>query len=230
MHTHIGRCPKRRRTVLSNNKSRDPLLYIQQPHFTFPKADMQQTYLVKKEEAETKKSTPIPLAEVENKAQTQTKSEHERNHKSSSRGQEVKVKRVEGNKIAELNLEREESVVGKDETFKQELNPAVVQEVIDQYHEKKPTEDKDRASKQHSYSFKRVKSFKEMSTTEKLNYLVHFPKLLPPVPCIFVTANSSVRGFLVNRTEDSVEVKQFNEKILQIPLEKLTDVKMIGIQ
>ena len=69
-----------------------------------------------------------------------------------------------------------------------------------------------------------------MSTTEKLNYLVHFPKLLPPVPCIFVTDNSSVRGFLVERTEDSVKVKQFNEKILHIPIEKLTDVKMIGIQ
>jgi hypothetical protein len=214
---------------LSNNKSRDPLLYIQQPHFTFPKANMQQTYLAKKEEAETKRSTASPLAEVETK--TQTRSEPERNHKSPSRGPEAKVKKVEGSKIAELGLEREEeSIVTKAESVKQELNPAVVQEVIDQYHEENPNEGKAPTSKQHSYSFKRVKSFKEMSTTEKLNYLVHFPKLLPPVPCIFVTGNSSVRGFLVNRTEDFIEIKQFNEKILYIPIEKLTDIKMIGIQ
>ena len=184
--------------------------------------------MVKKEAAETKRSTAIPLAEVETK--TQTRSESERNHKSSSRGPEAKVKKVEGSKIAELDIEREEPVATKAELVKQELNPAVVQEVIDQYHEENPNEGKAPTSKQHSYSFKRVKSFKEMSTTEKLNYLVHFPKLLPPVPCIFVTGNSSVRGFLVNRTEDSVEVKQFNEKILHIPIEKITDIKLIGIQ
>ena len=58
---------------MSNNKSRDPLLYIQQPHFSFPKADMQQTYLAKKEVAEAKRSTSvIPLAEVESKTQTRS--------------------------------------------------------------------------------------------------------------------------------------------------------------
>ncbi|MCQ6274290.1 hypothetical protein JMM81_04775 [Bacillus sp. V3B] len=214
---------------MSNNKSRDPLLYIQQPNFTFPKANMQQTYLVKKEE-ETKKSTPTPLSDVENK--TQIRSESERSHKSSSRGQEAKVKKGEGNKIAELNPEREERADSQADESKQELNSTVVQEVIDQYHEKEQKEDKASANKQkqHSYSFKRVKSFKEMSTTEKLNYLVHFPKLLPPVPCIFITGNSSVRGFLMNRTEESVEIKQFNETIMHIPIENLTDVKMIGLQ
>jgi hypothetical protein len=227
---HIGRFPKRRRAALSNNKSRDPLLYIHQPDLKFPKANMQQTYLVKKEETETQKPEPSSVAETEVENKKQTQPEQERNHKSSSRGQETKAKKGEGNKIAELNFAEEEHIASKDESSKQELNPTVVQDVIDQYHEKDSKEEKAQANKQHSYSFKRVKSFKEMSTTEKLNYLVHFPKLLPPVPCIFITGNRSVKGFLVSKTEDSIEVKQFNEKIIQILIEHLTDVKMIGIQ
>ncbi len=50
-----------------------------------------------------------------------------------------------------------------------------------------------------------------MNTIERLNYLVHFPKLLPPVPCVFVTKSRSVKGFLVKKTEDSIEIKQFND-------------------
>ena len=75
-----------------------------------------------------------------------------------------------------------------------------------------------------------MKSFKEMNTIERLNYLVHFPKLLPPVPCVFVTKSRSVKGFLVKQTEDSIEIKQFNDQMMQISLRELIEVKMIGLK
>ena len=114
----------------------------------------------------------------------------------------------------------------------EELPSSSIQDVIHQYHKQDQNDvpSTNPMRKKQSNSFNRVKSFKEMNTIERLTYLVHFPKLLPPVPCIFVTKSRSVKGFLVKKTEESIEVKQFNEKMMQIPIGELIEVKMIGLK
>ena len=118
------------------------------------------------------------------------------------------------------------------EMGKEELHSPAIQDAIHQYHKQiqDDASSSNQKRKKQSYSFNRVKSFKEMNTIERLNYLVHFPKLLPPVPCVFVTKSRSVKGFLVNKEVDSIEVKQFNETMMQIPIGELIEVKMIGLK
>ncbi|WP_436375376.1 CotO family spore coat protein [Cytobacillus sp. BC1816] len=79
-------------------------------------------------------------------------------------------------------------------------------------------------------AFNRVKSFKEMDTLERLEYLIDFPKQLPPIPCIFETGDKAIRGFLVSKKEESIGVKLFDESIEQISLQSLNAVKMIGLR
>src|SRR4051812_10799603 len=50
-------------------------------------------------------------------------------------------------------------------------------------------------SRQHT-TFNRVKSFKEMNIEERLDYLINYPKVLPPAPCVFVTEEKSYQGYL----------------------------------
>lgn len=216
---------------MSKNKSRDPLLYIQQPELAFPKAEMQQSYIVKKAELEQENLALIPIPDTEDK--TQKESEH--NHNSSQvrdRGTEKEVKETKEVSSSKSVIDKGEKTANKGDSKKEDLTPEAIQEAINQYNKQSQKEDRPSNStrKQQSYSFKRVKSFKEMNTVERLNYLEHFPKLLPPVPCVFVTSNSSTKGYLVNKMEDSIEIKQFNDKKMQIPIEQLTEVKMIGLK
>ncbi|WP_394235380.1 CotO family spore coat protein [Niallia oryzisoli] len=211
---------------MPENQSRDPLLYIQQPDFAYPKVDMQQTYIVKMSKQKRDKATIAQLPELESELESIPNPTAELQENEAEKAVEGKkqVKAIEQQVNQDSNTEKKQQ--------KQVPDRKAVQEVINQYHnqsqeKEEPSESK---GKQHSYSFKRVKSFKEMNTIEKLNYLEHFPKLLPPVPCIFATGSTSVRGFLLSKTEDSIEIKLFNDKIMDIPLDQITDVKMLGLQ
>ena len=66
---------------MSVNKSREPLLYIQQPNFEFPKAEMQHTYVVRKAEFESLNAVLKPLAEKEIKSNKTLESNHNIKHK-----------------------------------------------------------------------------------------------------------------------------------------------------
>ncbi|WP_338449021.1 CotO family spore coat protein [Niallia oryzisoli] len=208
---------------MPENQSREPLLYIQQPELAYPKLDMQQTYIISKQQKE--KQTIAPFPELDSDSETVTNQTAVLQDKETEIAVEVKKQEV----IVEQQTKKDVSTDNRPQN--QELDQKAVQEVINQYNNQSQESDKSGPSKgkQHSYSFKRVKSFKEMNTLEKLNYLEHFPKLLPPVPCIFATGSSSVRGFLLNKTEDSVEIKLFNDKIMDIPIEQITEVKMLGL-
>ncbi len=205
---------------MPTNKSRDPLLYIQQPELRFPEAEMQQTYVVRKAELEEKNSV---VKSLEN--------ESESDNNSLIQAQSVKNKEEETKEKSLSKPVKDEGGVLSD-IQKEDLHSAAIQDAIQQYH--KQSQDDDPSSnpkrKKQSYSFNRVKSFKEMNTIERLNYLVHFPKLLPPVPCVFVTKSRSVKGFLMNKEEDSIEVKQFNDQMIQISIGELIEVKMIGLK
>ena len=212
---------------MSVNKSREPLLYIQQPDFAFPKAEMQHTYVVRKAEFESGNAVLKPLAEKEIKPNKTLESNHNiqtQDHAVQSNQEETKEKSLPNTVMDEGELH------SKIQT--EEIPSSAIQDAIHQYHKKGPNEvpSSNPTRKKQSYSFNRVKSFKEMNTIERLNYLVHFPKLLPPVPCVFVTKSRSVKGFLVEQTEDSIEIKQFNDKMMQISIRELIEVKMIGLK
>ncbi|WP_026583734.1 CotO family spore coat protein [Bacillus sp. J33] len=79
-------------------------------------------------------------------------------------------------------------------------------------------------------SFQRVKSFKEMNTAERIDYLIDFPKQLPPIPCIFETDEKAKRGFLLSKDEERIQVKLFDESVEQIRIQSIKEIKMIGLR
>ncbi|MCB5236765.1 CotO family spore coat protein [Niallia alba] len=78
-------------------------------------------------------------------------------------------------------------------------------------------------------AFKRLKSFKEMEIIEKLEYLLNFPKQLPPVPCLVITANENVRGFVIDLKEDKVDIKLMDQTTITLNIPAIQEVRMIGI-
>lgn len=108
-----------------------------------------------------------------------------------------------------------------------------VQEAIEEFEsgrEEKKGESFAFTAEKRKPSFNRVKSFKEMDTLERLDYLIDFPKQLPPIPCIFETGEKVLRGFLVSKHEEWIEVKLFDERIEKLNLQSLNAVKMIGLR
>lgn len=210
---------------MSTNQSREPLLYIMQPAIKYPKANMQETFIV----AKTSKAPNKPLLNKEAKNKYDTQME------TALSAQDEQVIENEDHQDQLLEQKKEKKGRKKVPSNNKNLEAKEVQEIIHQYHQNQsekeqspsPSESK---RKQHPYSFKRVKSFKEMNIQEKLNYLDHFPKQLPPVPCIFISKNSSIKGFLLHVTEEVIEIKQFNDKTVELSINEITEIKMIGLR
>ncbi|OIK11167.1 hypothetical protein BIV60_18615 [Bacillus sp. MUM 116] len=80
------------------------------------------------------------------------------------------------------------------------------------------------------YPFKRVKSFREMNMTERLDYLVEFPKALPPVPCVFYTKDKNYQGYLQDYEGQEITIQFHDQTTKKIPVKELKDVIMIGIK
>jgi hypothetical protein len=195
---------------MSRNQSRDPLFYIIQPEITLPKGNMQEKFIVKK----TEQGQETPISEG-NSTLIQD------DDKSIVKEEEKSIK--QSNSLETNFLEEKE------------IQSADVQDVINEYNEKFETEEAKESKlfttrKQHSYTMKRLKSFIEMNKLERISYLLNFPRQLPPVPCVFVTKTSSVRGFLIDKTEDAIEIKQFNDKTMEILIDDLVSIKMIGLK
>jgi hypothetical protein len=83
--------------------------------------------------------------------------------------------------------------------------------------------------KKHS-SFKRVKSFKEMGIKERLDYLFNFPKVLPPVPCVFYTKEKNLQGYLSDYQDELVTIKFHDQTTKTIAVQDLKNIIMIGIK
>ncbi|MFZ7944612.1 MULTISPECIES: CotO family spore coat protein [Bacillaceae] len=77
---------------------------------------------------------------------------------------------------------------------------------------------------------KRVKPFKEMDVLERLDYLINFPKVLPPVPCVFYTAEKNYQGYLTEYDQNHVTIQFHDQTSKTIPLGEIKDVIMIGIK
>ncbi len=82
----------------------------------------------------------------------------------------------------------------------------------------------------HQHSFSKVKSFKEMNVNERLEYLIHFPKSLPPVPCVFFTEEKNYHGYLLSNIENQVTIQIPNQASVTIAANQITNVIMIGLK
>ncbi|MBS4212123.1 MULTISPECIES: CotO family spore coat protein [Neobacillus] len=96
------------------------------------------------------------------------------------------------------------------------------------------TEKKNSASSippEHNRSaFKRVKPFKEMSVKERLEYLINFPKVLPPVPCVFYTKDEKHLGYLTSYEDNQITIQYHNKMQKTFYADEITNVIMIGIK
>ncbi|MGG1676557.1 CotO family spore coat protein [Neobacillus sp. NRS-1170] len=79
-------------------------------------------------------------------------------------------------------------------------------------------------------SMSRVKPFKEMNKVERIEYLLNFPKVLPPAPCVIYTANNRYQGFLTEYADNRVTIQSPDQSSNTILLEDIKNVIMIGIK
>lgn len=174
---------------------------------------MQQTYSVRKAEKEKK-------IEVEKTITENTKIESEPVSINKSEPKEVEKKKG----ISKLGNDWLNPEPIKIEVY-EEPDPKETQKVIQQY-ELEQKEVKQVPQKRSS--FNRVKPFKEMNNSERINYLLHFPKQLPPVPCIFQTEETSFKGILINKNETIIEIKLLDDTMATIEIDQIKEIKMIG--
>ncbi|MED1908097.1 CotO family spore coat protein [Cytobacillus firmus] len=150
----------------------------------------------------------------------------------SSRKAEQERKQKQNDNLLDLAGTKEEQK-GPKEKIENTAGQMEVQEAIEEFESGR--EEKKGASfafttEKRKPAFNRVKSFKEMDTLERLDYLIDFPKQLPPIPCIFETGEKAIRGFLVSKNEEWIEIKLFDESIERLKLQSLNAVKMIGLR
>jgi hypothetical protein len=91
---------------------------------------------------------------------------------------------------------------------------------------KSPTSIRER---QHS-PFNRVKPFKEMDIKERLDYLINYPKVLPPPPCVFITEEKNYQGYLTVYDGDEVTIRFHDQSTNTVPVHALKGVILIGIK
>lgn len=126
--------------------------------------------------------------------------------------------------LEEVELIREENKKKISGTKKGEFNEPIPIEVI-----KSESQQSVKAEKKRS-SFSRVKSFKELDIKGRLDYLINFPKVLPPVPCLFNTGEKSLQGYLSEYKDNQVTIKFHDQTTETIDVHELKDIIMIGIK
>ncbi|MBT2729324.1 hypothetical protein J7E63_20740 [Bacillus sp. ISL-75] len=83
--------------------------------------------------------------------------------------------------------------------------------------------------RQHS-PFNRVKPFKEMDIKERLDYLINYPKVLPPPPCVFITEEKNYQGYLTEYDGNEVTIRFHDQSTNTVPVHALKGVILIGIK
>ncbi|MBV7508495.1 spore coat CotO family protein [Bacillus sp. sid0103] len=79
-------------------------------------------------------------------------------------------------------------------------------------------------------SLNRVKPFKQMNLGERLDYLLNYPKALPPAPCVFVTEENSYQGYLMEYDGQNVTIRFHDQTTKSVPVHALKNVMLIGIR
>lgn len=183
--------------------NREPLLYIQQPDFNKPKIMMQTIYVSPNSKGKSSREAV--------------------NEKKVSNHKDVTKYLVNTNdEVVDVILLSENSEV---QEGRKEHTSENIQAIIEEYDSKYVY------SEQHTstgYPMNTIKSFKEMDINERISYLRNFPKKLPPVTCLYMTKDQLLRGFLVGKTDEKIEIKQLNQSIITLKIKEIIEIKMLG--
>lgn len=231
---------------MNTKKSPEPLFYIQQPELEFPKLDMQDVFRSSKTDGKCHlcDGRKNSIHDVQSKLFHSEETEQEEFSMEKS-----KELFVENETVFSVSMQMDTDACLKQNSNEMKKNEMIesqnkklqdfnydhyaLQDMIAQYEMKRQFEVESRplsSEKNHTISLNKAMTFKEMAINEKLEYLIRFPKQLPPVPCIFTTGNRSIRGFLVSKNERKIDIKTFDEKILTLPILELKDIQMIGVE
>ncbi len=126
--------------------------------------------------------------------------------------------------VAEEMMEEIQTKTLKTDAFREPISIEVEKE--DNSHAAVSSEQKE---KHHSY-LKRVKPFNEMEVSERIDYLLNIPKILPPVPCVFYTTNQNYQGYLTDFEENQVTIQFHNKTTTTIPIAEIKNITMIGLK
>jgi hypothetical protein len=85
-------------------------------------------------------------------------------------------------------------------------------------------------SDKHHSTFKRVKPFKEMNVIERLDYLINYPIVLPPPPCVFITDEGNYQGYLTKYDGNEVTIRFHDQTMKTVSVNTLKNVMLIGIK
>ncbi|MEH7484011.1 CotO family spore coat protein [Neobacillus drentensis] len=132
-----------------------------------------------------------------------------------------------------MSRQEEEELVEEEKLLEAESKKKIVQEPIgteasrsDNPATKSPTSIQER---QHS-PFNRVKPFKEMDIKERLDYLIKYPIVLPPPPCVFITEEKSYQGYLTEYDGNEVTIRFHDKSTKTVPVHELKGVILIGLK
>jgi hypothetical protein len=76
----------------------------------------------------------------------------------------------------------------------------------------------------------RVKPFKEMNITERLDYLINYPIVLPPPPCVFITDEKNYQGYLTEYDGHEATIRFHDQTTKTVPVIALKNVILIGLK
>ncbi len=187
---------------MTKKQQKEPFLHIQQTGIKAPVGHMQEIFI-------------SSIAEKEKKEQAKHINEHHGEHGVGSEKKAVPLQVMDEQAKMTLEKSKEENEEKKDDERSQSSTP---------------TSNSANQERKRGTSFQRLKSFKEMSILERINYLVDFPRQLTPVSCIFETEEKQVRGILIGKSDETIEIRKQDGKMTPININLLTDIKMIGLR
>lgn len=219
MHTYrmskkLGEVERMKRKIVTMEQK--PLLYIDQPTLSPVPFKMQDKFYVKDEPIKKKEST---------------QQGHKKKRKDGLHLEE-RPREYDEIKIEIENKETLESPEKKSNQF--EMNEKETKERKE--NEKKNTEvkmenmedDRPLLFSNPIFSFQPLKSFKDMTIEERLEYLSNFPENSAPFPCEFITNTKRYKGNLLSYDERNVNISTFSGKEISILKTDLQYIRIIG--
>ncbi|WP_010093576.1 CotO family spore coat protein [Ornithinibacillus scapharcae] len=183
--------------------AREPLLYIHQPTVSSPNAPMQHSYVNQRKQTstapETEKKTP-PKA-IKKRPSTELIAQ--------SITKELKEPLPKQPKKRRPVLPVQE-VEGNNESI--ESKAIDTTKLTEETTEDKATE---------------RKKFKDMSTTEKIEYFINTPQHLPRMRSEVRTDEKKYRGVIINMEEDEI-IMRVGRRSTRIKIDDITDIQLLG--
>jgi len=91
-----------------------------------------------------------------------------------------------------------------------------------------PKEEKAQATEKVAPSNRKV-NFKDLSTAEKIDYILNIPSQIPRMKCELVTTEGSLIGIISDMEGDSIQFKSIRRPFKrEVKLEDIRDIKLLG--